>query len=185
MTTTNKGGRPQNEIWQHYIQGLRDAQGHASATCLYCEQKFTRGDVTMLQGHIANHCTNAPASLIRRYQNLFKEKSKNTKKRKSDQSSLHDYHDTDEPLPHGRINRINRSLLKLFVCCGISFRIVESPFFIDFVQELNSAYDPPSRDLLANRLFEDELGDVNSKISKELECSNNITLGILNSKKKN
>jgi hypothetical protein len=57
---------------------------------------------------------------------------------------------------------------------------VESPFFIDFLQELNSAYDPPSRDILANRLLEEELGYINNKVSKELEVSRDLTLGILN-----
>ena len=186
--TTNKvkgKGRPQNEVWDHYTQSKHDSEGHASATCNFCEQKFSRGNVTTLQGHIANHCLNAPSLLIRKYQNMFEEKANktNNKKRKNNQTSLHNYHDTDEQLSQGRIDRINRALLKLFVCCGISFRIVESPFFIDFLHELNTAYDPPSRELLANRLFEDELGNVNSKINRELEGSNNLTLGILILKK--
>lgn len=181
MTTNkvkSKGGRPQNEVWEHYTQSERDIEGHASATCNYCEQKFGRGDVTILQGHIANHCLNAPSQLIRKYQNIFEEKARNTKKRKNNQSSLHDYHDTDEVLSQGRIDRINRALLKLFICCGIAFHIVESPFFVDLLHELNAAYDPPSRELLANRLLEDELGNINSKINKELDGSNNLTLGI-------
>lgn len=182
--TTNKrkgGGRPQNEVWEHYTQGERDSEGHASGTCKFCEKNFSRGDVTTLKGHIANHCPNSPPHLIRKYQKVFEEKAdNNNKKRKfSNQTSLHDYHDTDEPLPQGRIDRINRALLKFFVCCGISFRVVESPFFIDFINELNVAYDLPSRELLANRLFEDELGNVNSKIHKELQMSDNLTLGIL------
>ena len=178
---SNKGrGRPQNEIWEYYTQGERDSEGHASANCNFCDQKFGRGDIAVLQGHFANHCLNAPADLIRKYQKNFEEKANNNaKKRKSNQTSLHDYHDTNEPLPQGRTERINRALLKFFVCCGVSFRIVESPFFIDFLQELNAAYDPSSCELLANRLFEDELGNVNFQINKELEASNNLTLGIL------
>ena len=118
--------------------------------------------------------------MIRKYQKNFEEKANNNaKKRKSNQTSLHDYYDTNESLPQRRTERINRALLKFFVCCGVSFRIVESPFFIDFLQELNAAYNPPSRELLANRLFEDELGNVNFQINKELEASNNLTLGIL------
>jgi len=179
-TNKRKGGRPQNEVWEHYTQGERDSEGHASGTCNFCEKIYSRGDVSTLQGHIANHCPSAPPHLIRKYQKIFEEKADNSKKRKfSNQTSLHDYHDTDEPLPQGRIDRINRALLKFFVCCGISFRVVESPFFIDFINELNVAYDPPSRELLANRLFEDELGDINSKIRKELQMSDNLTLGIL------
>ena len=43
MTTDKvkgKGGQPQNEVWEHYTQGERDTEGHASATCNYCEQKL-------------------------------------------------------------------------------------------------------------------------------------------------
>ncbi|CAG8739438.1 20188_t:CDS:2 [Rhizophagus irregularis] len=33
MTTNKrKGGRPQNEVWEHYTQGERDSEGHASET---------------------------------------------------------------------------------------------------------------------------------------------------------
>ena len=60
----------------------------------------------------------------------------------------------------------------------MSFRIVESPFFIDFLQEVNSAYDPPSREILTNRLLEEELRYVNNKISRELEVSRDLTLGM-------
>lgn len=180
-TKSSKAGRPQNEVWDYYTQGDRDANGHANATCNFCNQKFNRGEVTILQGHIANHCLKSPAELIRKYQTMFEEKGLKNKKRKSDQgqSSLHDYHDSDETLPQQRIDRINRSLLKFFICCGISFHIVESPFFADFVQELNASYDLPSRELLSNRLFEDELGSINSKVTKELNQINDLTLGIL------
>ena len=187
MTTNKakgKGGQPQNEVWKYYTQNERDSEGHASATCKFCEQKFSRDDVTTLQGHIANHCLNASFPLIWKYQNIFKDKANSNKKRKINQTSLHNYHDTDESLPEGRINRINRALLKLFVCYEISFHIVESPFFIDFLCKLNAAYDPSSCELLANRLFEDELEDVNSKVNRELEESNNLTLGMLILKKK-
>ncbi|PKB98504.1 hypothetical protein RhiirA5_464529 [Rhizophagus irregularis] len=48
----------------------------------------------------------------------------------------------------------------------------------DFINKFNIAYDPPFRELLANRLFEDELGNVNSKIHKELQMSDNLTLAL-------
>ena len=52
---------------------------------------------------------------------MFEEKANktNNKKRKNNQTSLHNYHDTEEQLSQGRIDRINRALLKLFVCYGI------------------------------------------------------------------
>lgn len=180
-SSKTKPGRPKNEVWEYYIEGVRDSEGHASAECNFCQIRYSRAEVELLKGHLANHCPNAPGSIIRKYQNMFEQKATNgnNKKRKTQtgQTSISDFHDKDEPLPQGRINRINRSLIKLFVSCGISFRIVESPFFIDFLKELNPAYNPPSQDLLTNRLLEEELGYINSKISKELELANNLTLG--------
>jgi hypothetical protein len=94
------------------------------------------------------------------------------------QLTLSEFHDKDQPLPKGKSDRIDKALTRFFICCGVSFRIVESPFFLDFLQELNSAYSPPSRDILTNRLFEEELGYVNSKVLRELEATKNLTLGI-------
>jgi hypothetical protein len=47
------------------------------------------------------------------------------------------------------------------------------------LKELNSAYNPPSRDILSNRLLENELGYVNSRVSKELDAMDNLTIGTL------
>jgi len=76
--------------------------------------------------------------------------------------------------------RINRALIKFFVACGISFRIVEHPFFINFVKELNAGYEPPTREFLAGQLLKRELTQINSKVKSEIEKENNLTLGLLN-----
>ena len=94
------------------------------------------------------------------------------------QLTLSEFHDKDQLLPKGKSDRIDKALMRFFICCNVSFRIVESPFFLDFLQELNSAYSPPSRDIMTNCLFEEELGYVNSKVLRELEATKNLTLGI-------
>ena len=48
---------------------------------------------------------------------------------------------------HGNLTKhqqlaINRKLLRLVVTTGMSFRVVESPFFLDFVASLNVKYNP-------------------------------------------
>ena len=50
-------------------------------------------------------------------------------------------------IPESRITQINRALIKFFVACGISFRIVEHPFFINFVKELNAEGAPVGGDV--------------------------------------
>jgi hypothetical protein len=64
----------------------------------------------------------------------------------------------------------------------VPFRVVESPFFIDLLKELNSAYNLPSRGVLTNRLLESELGYVNSRVSRELDSMDNLTIGTFNLK---
>ena len=34
----NKGGRPQNAVWDHFIQTPLSAAGHFAAECLYCKK---------------------------------------------------------------------------------------------------------------------------------------------------
>lgn len=88
------------------------------------------------------------------------------------------YHDSTK-IPDARITRINRALTKLFVACGISFWVVEHPFFINFVKELNAGYDPPTREYLSDHLLEHELAMVNSSVNSIIENENNLTLGLL------
>ena len=57
------------------------------------------------------------------------------------------------------------------------FQVVESPFFIDLLKELNLAYNLPSWDILSNRLLESKLGYRSSKVLKELDFTNNLTIG--------
>lgn len=177
-----KGGRRQDEVWVHFTQSERDSQGHASAICNFCQFKYTRGEISSLQGHLANHCMEAPIILVRKYQALLEDnQTKHDKRRKGPEGQIYldEYHDTARPLPQGRVDRINRALIKFFVCCGVPFRVVESPFFNDLLKELNSAYNLPSRDVLTNRLLESELGYVNSRVSKELDSMDNLTIGTL------
>ena len=92
---------------------------------------------------------------------------------------MDDYHDSTE-LCDSRIIRINRALVKFFVACGISFRIVEHPFFVNLTKELNAGYDSPTREYLSGQLLECELAQVNSNIKSEIENGSHLTLGLLN-----
>ena len=64
-----------------------------------------------------------------------------------------DFHDSMR-IPSARVTRINCALAKFFVTCDISFWIVEYPFFINFVKELNSLNKLSTREYLSNQLLE-------------------------------
>ena len=124
----------------------------------------------------------APIVLVWKYQTILEEnQTKHDKKRKElgGQIYLNEYHDTTRTLPQEWVDWINRALIKFFVCCGVPFQVIESSFFIDLLKELNLAYNLPSRDVLINHLLESELGYVNSRVSKELDSMNNLTIDTL------
>ena len=175
----NMGGRPLGMIWKHFIKGDNVGPGKFKAECKYCSSKWSRGEIPVLEEHLASHCSNVPTLVIREYMAKVGARINiSNKKRKSEtgQTNITDFHDSSE-LPESRTNRINRALVKFFVCCGVSFRIVEHPFFIDFLKELNGGYNPPTREYLSSRLLESELCNVNTKMNDDITNQSNLTLG--------
>jgi len=73
--------------------------------------------------------------------------------------------------------RCTQALTKFFVCCGISFGIVENPFFLDFIQSLCPGYKPPRRTKLSSTLINSELAHITLNIEEELKNEKNLTLG--------
>lgn len=184
-----RGGRPKGDHWEHFERTEVTNDGHAKATCKFCGDSWYRGEKVILVGHIANHCKAAPPNIIREYLGKMNESpgASTNKKRRSNsnlantevtgQTLLTQSYNKIENLNPGYINRLNRALLKFFVCCGISFQVVENPFFIDFTKELNPSYNLPSRELLSGRFLEEELAKVNNNIENELKNERNLTLG--------
>jgi hypothetical protein len=177
----NKGGRPLSTIWEDINQGQVIAPGKFSASCKYCETTWKRGELSKLEEHLSNHCKRAPADIVRKYMHkILERQDKSNKKRKlscDGQQTIDNYHDSAD-LPESRITRINRALIKFFVACGIAFRIVEHPFFINLLKELNGGYDPPSREILAGQMLERELAQVNNNVKLEIEKETNLTIGL-------
>ena len=142
----NVGGRPLGAIWQHFIKGENVGPGKFQAECKYCSSKWNRGETPVLEEHLASHCSNVPTPVIREYMAKVGARiNTSNKKRKPEtgQTNITDFHDSAE-LPESGTNRIHHALIKFFVCCEISFRIVEHSFFIDFLKELNGGYNLPT-----------------------------------------
>jgi hypothetical protein len=73
--------------------------------------------------------------------------------------------------------RINKALIRLFVCCGIPFSVVDSPFFQDFVKSLCYKYKLPGRSTLSGSYLDAETANIALKIEDELRLLKNLTLG--------
>ncbi|PKC52810.1 hypothetical protein RhiirA1_480624 [Rhizophagus irregularis] len=103
--------------------------------------------------------------------------SENNKKRKiqTEQRKLTDWFESTN-IPPQKEASITRALVRVFTCCGISFSIIENPFFIKFLHEMRPGYMPPSRELFGSRLLNQEIARVNEKVKKIIEDSKNLTL---------
>ncbi|CAG8854860.1 44269_t:CDS:2, partial [Gigaspora margarita] len=62
--------------------------------------------------------------------------------------------------------------------CGISFSIIENPFFIDLLYNLCPNYQPPSREVLSGRLLDQEYSRVTIKREVILNESENLTIAL-------
>ncbi|CAG8821197.1 11933_t:CDS:2, partial [Dentiscutata erythropus] len=71
---------------------------------------------------------------------------------------------------------IDFAFLKAFICCGISFSIIETPFFINALKLLNEKYNPPSRTTLSTTLLYIEVARITLKMNKEIKNLQNLTL---------
>src|SRR3954451_55792 len=80
-----------------------------------------------------------------------------------DQKTLEEFYD-DQTLFKEKKDKIEIALIKLFVCCGISWHLVEHSFFIEFVKELRSSFNLPNRKTLVSSFLDDEILRVNTKI---------------------
>lgn len=48
-----RGGRPRNELWMHFLRGQRDGSNtHVAATCVYCQHTIKAARVGQLQRHL-------------------------------------------------------------------------------------------------------------------------------------
>lgn len=182
-----KPGRKSNDVWEYFIKvSLKSSPGHFSAECKFCNKKWNQSLVHVLQFHLANECNSCPEIIQTYYLGFItakdtstSEKTTSNKKQKPEtQLGIDDFYE-NRNLPESKINAINKALIKAFVCCGISFAIIDNPFFRELLYQLRPNYNPPSRKLLAGRLLDQETTRVNQEINKELENAENLTLGKL------
>ena len=184
-----KSGRPKSVIWGTYIQqGRKISQGHYNATCKFCNKKWHKGSPEECESHLANFCQKVPSDIRDLFLNRLAMRAieKNSQeppraKRKlrdhsaKFQTRVNDYVESTK-LTEERINEINRTLVKAFVICGIPWKTIESPFFIELLKTLRPGYNPPSKETLSGRLLAQELAVVNQQVLKKLKHQENLTL---------
>ena len=105
--------------------------------------------------------------------------TKTNKKRKASDSSSQtnlDEHYDNFPTSLSKEDQINTALVKMFVCCNLPFSLIEHPFFIEFIKSIRNTYSLPSRWVLSNTLFDQEISRINLKLEKIINQETNITI---------
>jgi hypothetical protein len=168
-----KRGRKESHVWDHYSKEPLGS-GHYTAKCFFCSQTWARGRPDILKSHLALYCKEVPLSIKTEYMEMLAigTTSTNRKQKSSDT-------DSSAEIDIDRKDKIDQALIRYFICCGIPFSTVNHPYFIDFVQSLCFAYNPPKRSLLSTTILDKETAIVLKKIQEELKYEENLTLGNL------
>ena len=59
---------------------------------------------------------------------------------------------------------------------GIPFEVIENPFIMNLIKDLNSEYILLSQFTLSDQLLDKEIACINNKINDELEVADSLTL---------
>jgi len=172
------GGRPKDKVWQHFEQINTKHPGHFEAKCKFCEQYWKVGIVKKLQVHLARECEYVSLEIKNKYMYIVAKRDGVDDNMEVETFEMNTRNKDDSELSAESAALIDRSILKAFVMCGIPFRVIENPYYVNMIKNLRSNYNPPSRDRLSTNLLQEESVRVEIKICNLLEGAKNLTLGI-------
>ena len=177
-------GRKKSQVWDHFDIFGEKKHGHVGCICRLCNWKRAVGKASEMVDHLALSCPKASSDVkqifleeVRKRSALNINDETATKKARTTQKKITSMFESSE-LEASKIARCNRALTRLFVCCGIPFRVVSNPFFIDFVKSLCPAYELPNRVTLAGSWVNQELTNILTVADSEVRSSGNVTLGL-------
>jgi hypothetical protein len=164
-------GKKRDKVWDYFNIVENPGNPHKGAVCKFCTQVWKRGKPNDMKSHLALRCPKVTYNI--KIEHLRMISSENISDESIQQQSKNAKNNSDVI----DITRVNKALVHFFVCCGIPFSTVDSPFFQEFVKSLCFEYEPPKRTVLSNNLLNAEAANITLKIEKELRQSKNLTLG--------
>lgn len=174
------GGRPKNEVWQYFKRINTKFPGKFEAECKFCGQYWKVAIVKKLQVHLARECESVDTNIKSKYMYIVAKRDglESTEVNALQININQEESNKDEKLSEEAAALIDRSVLKSFVMCGIPFRVIENPYFINMLKNLQSKYNLLSRERLSTNLLDEESVRVDIKIINSLENAKNLTLGM-------
>jgi len=161
-------GKPKDKVWEYFRSIDIPNSSHKGAQCSFCSQNWKRGKPNDMKAHLALRCSMVTHSVKLEYLHIIT--NENISEQTIQNPSNKGNNDCD-------FARTDRALVRFFVCCGIPFSAVDSPFFQDFVKSLCYAYESPRRSALSSNLLDAETANIALKIEEELRPLKNLTLG--------
>jgi hypothetical protein len=176
--TKHAGGRPKNAVWQFFEHNSLKHPGHFDAKCKFCDRYYKIGIVKRLQVHLARECENVDVDIKNKYMHIVAKRDGLDNTGEIEITNADNERDKNNELLPEQVALIDRSVLKAFVMCGIPFRVIENPYYVNMLKNLQPNYNLPSREQLSNNLLSEECIRVEIKINNYLEKSKNLTLGM-------
>ena len=151
-----------------------------SGTCLACN-KTVQWSKERLAAHKRSTCPNASIEEKR----LFSKRNYESSHLINDSQQLSSTSDSPTQRVHLPINEelkndIDTKLANFFYCTGISFCLVESKAFKDFVKSLNSLYASviPNAKALSGSLLDKQYKKCSTSVNEILNSETNLTLTV-------
>ncbi|RHZ81505.1 hypothetical protein Glove_120g3 [Diversispora epigaea] len=135
-----------------------------------------------MKAHLANICKSCPEDISKYWRDKLAEQTINYTRTSNqfnlfhNQATITQHFSSNQPLPLQVNSRLDKSLIKMWIITGVPFEIIENPFTIDFLKELNPGYASPFRTTLSEQFLDEEVVRVNKYIDQELENAENLTL---------
>jgi hypothetical protein len=195
---TKNPGRKKHPVWDFFDQQGIQRHGHVGCICKECGWKRKVGKAYEMVEHLALTCSKVTGDIKNRFLQELRERKalkpenstddldildddQPTKKKQKislTQPKITSKFESTAEIDSSKAQQCNRALTRFFICCGIPFKIVSNPFFIDFIKCLCPSYQLPNRNTFAGSWVNQELSQVVSRIMDDVRESDNITLGI-------
>jgi hypothetical protein len=194
----SNAGRKKSPVWDYFDQYGTPKHGHVSCICKGCEWKRKVGKAYEMVEHLVLSCSKITGEVKNIFLQELRERNalkvdltgdpdpinnNDQSKRKKQKVSLLQMKITSKFEPAAEIDsakaqRCNHALTRFFICCGIPFKIVSNPFFIDLIKYLCPSYQLPNQVTFAGTWINQELSQVVSRISDDIRDCDNMTIGI-------
>ena len=167
-------GKPRDKVWEYFKSIDTPNSSYKGAQCTFCTQTWKRGKPKDMKTHLALKCPAVTHKVKLEYLHIVSSEVDEDDLEETIQNQQNDGNNNSNVVD---LARTDRALVRFFVCCGIPFSVVDSPFFWDFVKSLCYKYEPPKRTALSTNHLDAETARITLKIEEELRSLKNLTLG--------